>query len=367
MNLKQNMARNIQAGTAIALILALGSSAPSQAGKPAPEPTSKYNTSCANLKTYPGTNFTYCAPAELIPRSINVDGSLAKSPAYGAYDEVTGNAPTHHTGMNPEMDWTNAAAPMCFPIRSKAYANSQVYNPGGDHYPSTAKPSGVQGNPDNYSYPWRDNFCEARGASRANKSCRVGHGHQGQDIRPEKPIPVTYIAIAPEDADVISVPGADGKGFTVTLLGKSPPYRKYRYLHMESVMVSPAHPDIKAGAELGKVSNYFGWHLAPDYARDGNGKYVLDGNGKKIALYKKAADGSDAVDAKGKKIPVMAKVFDHTLIHLHFEIMLAQQETVGGTTYAAKTFVSPYMALVNAYGRRMSLEPGRPDTICHTQ
>ena len=34
---------------------------------------------------------------------------------------------------------------------------------------------------DNFSYPWRDNFCERRGFPVGQ--CPGGHGHQGQDIR----------------------------------------------------------------------------------------------------------------------------------------------------------------------------------------
>src|SRR5262249_56674835 len=36
--------------------------------------------------------------------------------------------------------------------------------------------------PENYSYPWRDNFCETRNFYVGQ--CPGGLGHQGQDIRP---------------------------------------------------------------------------------------------------------------------------------------------------------------------------------------
>ena len=324
------------------------------------------NQPCATIVTYPGTNFRYCKPADLIPRSITAKGTAATFPAYGAWDETVNGTTVHHGGMDPAMDWSDAIARMCFPIRSKAYANSLVYRPGGDHYPSTLHPAGSQSNSENFGYPWRDNFCESRDASRKNAECNVGHGHQGQDIRPEKPVKVTYTAIAPEDANVVSVPGADGKGFTVTLLGKSPPYRKYRYLHMEQVKVSPAHPFIHAGDEIGLVSDYFGWHMEPQFLKNGKA-FAKDAQGKKIPLYVKNASGTVRLDAKGRPIQQTAKVFDHTLIHLHFEIFLSQAETVDGRLYKAGTYVSPYVALVNAYGRRQLLTPGQPDSLCHTQ
>ena len=348
---------------------ARAATAPSPPPSPSPTPVSgvdAVNQPCTHVITYPGTTFRYCGPDDLIPRSITANGSPAKAPAYGAWDETVNGATVHHGGMDPNMDWSDAIVKMCFPIRSKAYANSLVYRPGGDHYPSTLHPAGSQSNAENFGYPWRDNFCESRDASRKNPSCNVGHGHQGQDIRPEKPVKVTYVAIAPEDANVVSVPGADGKGFTVTLLGKSEPHRKYRYLHMEQVQVSPDHPFIHAGDEIGLVSDYFGWHMEPQFVKNGKA-FALDGQGHKIPLYVKSADGAVQVDAKGKPIQVKTKVFDHTLIHLHFEIFLSQAETINGTLYKAGTYVSPYVALVNAYGRRQLLTPGETDVSCRTQ
>ena len=41
-----------------------------------------------------------------------------------------------------------------------------------------------EGHPENYAYPWRNNFCEARGgAPGSTLECPAGRGHQGQDIR----------------------------------------------------------------------------------------------------------------------------------------------------------------------------------------
>jgi hypothetical protein len=65
-----------------------------------------------------------------------------------------------------------------FPLeQGPAYLNSQVYRPGGDH-----AGDGDQCDATNYSYPWRDNFCEARKWD--VKFCPTGKGHQGNDIRP---------------------------------------------------------------------------------------------------------------------------------------------------------------------------------------
>ena len=350
----------VLAGTATAAVPppAPASAAKAKPAKPKPPTVDETNLPCNNVATYPGTQFRYCGPDDLIARSIRADGKTSAAPAYGAWDETVDGKTVHHAGMDPNMDWSSATQTMCFPIASLAYANSLVYRPGGDHYPGIppAKSVGGQSDPQNFGYPWRDNFCESRDKSRKNASCGVGHGHQGQDIRPQSPVKVTYAALAAEDANVISVPGADGKGFTVTLQGKSPPYRKYRYLHMENVQVSPAHPFIHAGDVVGYVSDYFGWHWQPQYEKDATGK--------KVPAYVKDADGTDKLDAKGKPIPVQTKVYDHTLIHLHFEIFLSQAEIIDGVTYKAGTYVSPYVALINAYGRRQALAPGAPDTAC---
>src|SRR5690606_9414724 len=56
------------------------------------------------------------------------------------------------------VDDTVYAPGMRFPIENApAYANSQVYNPGG-----YLGPAGGQCDAVNYSYPWRDNYCEIR-------------------------------------------------------------------------------------------------------------------------------------------------------------------------------------------------------------
>src|SRR5467141_4052304 len=65
--------------------------------------------------------------------------------------------PGSGTGRHDE---TVYAPGIRFPIEKlPAYANSQVWNPGGKSGP----PGGDQCDPNNYSYPWWDNFCETRG------------------------------------------------------------------------------------------------------------------------------------------------------------------------------------------------------------
>jgi len=58
------------------------------------------------------------------------------------------------------LDRTVWSPNLCFPMADGGFANSQVYGAGGGKGPKD-KPS--QCDASNYSLPWRDNFCEARG------------------------------------------------------------------------------------------------------------------------------------------------------------------------------------------------------------
>ncbi|WP_443750730.1 M23 family metallopeptidase [Asticcacaulis solisilvae] len=204
-------------------------------------------------------------------------------------------------------DTSNWAPGICFPIAATAaYANSQVYSPGGDHYPSYGHASGSQCDSKNYSYPWHDNFCEAR--SWSNVMCKSGQGHQGQDIRPQTCKAKTYWAIAVEDGTITQV-----GSYTVALTGTDTPHRIFRYLHLDAGTLKVKVGDhVVRGQKIGLVSDNFG-----------------TSNG----------------------------VPQHTTIHLHFEIRVAQSETLSdGTVLAASSFVPPYTALVDAYSRHLNGE-----------
>ena len=203
-------------------------------------------------------------------------------------------------------DATNWAPGICFPLaQTPDYANSQVYGPGGDHYPSTSATNhGSQCDGANYAYPWHDTFCEAR--SWTNPVCKSGSGHQGQDIRPTTCKKDTYWAVAAEDGVITQV-----GSYTVAVTGNASPHRIFRYLHMQSASVLVKVGDhVARGQKLGLVSNNFG---------------VSNG------------------------------VQQYTTIHLHFEVRVAQAETMAdGTQLAANAFVPPYIALIDAYRRKLA-------------
>jgi hypothetical protein len=132
---------------------------------------------------------------------------------------------------------------MRFPIEvAPAFANSQVYMNGGMY-----GPGGSQCDKVNYSYPWRDNYCEKR--TWDMPLCPAGQGHQGQDIRPATCKDKQYFCVA----------AADG---TITNIGTYSVYltaadgTRYDYLHMGDVSVSVG-AKVKKGDRIGKVSNQY--------------------------------------------------------------------------------------------------------------
>ncbi len=195
-------------------------------------------------------------------------------------------------------DPTIWAVGMRFPMEAgPAYPNSQVYGYGGYQAPGP----GGQCDARNYSYPWRDNFCETR--SWTNGQCPAGRGHQGQDIRPATCVKKVHWVVAPENGKITAI-----GGYTVTFLGDSG--RIYRFLHMDMAGVHALFPNsaskngITRGQHLGKVSADF---------------------------------GSTA-----------------TTIHLHFEIK-APVSSGGGA--AVVQFVPPYSSLVDSYSRLLNGAP----------
>jgi len=135
---------------------------------------------------------------------------------------------------------------MRFPIEnSPAYANSQVYRPGG-----FLGGGGAQCDSSNYSYPWQDNFCETRRWSMP--LCPGGTGHQGQDIRPATCVKDKHWAVATESGRITNI-----GSYSVTLVGDSG--IRHRYLHMNKNRLNVSTGQrVTKGQRLGLVSNFFG-------------------------------------------------------------------------------------------------------------
>lgn len=136
---------------------------------------------------------------------------------------------------------------MRFPMEEgDAYANSQIYGPGG-----YMGPGGGQCSASNYSYPWYDNYCESR--SWTMPLCPSGTGHQGQDIRPATCDDNVHWIVAGADGTITN-DDRDG-GYAVYLMGDDG--TRYDYLHMRSTTVSVGQR-VSRGDRLGRASNRFG-------------------------------------------------------------------------------------------------------------
>jgi hypothetical protein len=156
----------------------------------------------------------------------------------------------------------------------------------------------------NTSYPWRDNFCEARSFSVGQ--CPGGFGHQGQDIRPAPcPPPDEGDAVRcnPKQQGVVAV--RDGivirtpKQQAATLqINTRTEHIRFRYMHM-----NPS-------------------------ALDADG--IL--NGRSVG--------------EGEKIGVVSNFLDHpngTSLHLHFDVQVFTRD--------GWLWVNPYVTLISAYER----------------
>ncbi|MBW2522834.1 MAG: peptidoglycan DD-metalloendopeptidase family protein [Deltaproteobacteria bacterium] len=142
------------------------------------------------------------------------------------------------------VDWTVYAPNMRFPIElAPAFANSQVYMNGGSQGPGGGQCDSV-----NYSYPWRDNYCEIR--SWTMPLCPAGQGHQGQDIRPATCANHAYWCVATTAGTITNVG-------TYSVYLTAADGTRYDYLHMSNVAVSVGQ-SVSRGQRLGMVSNQFG-------------------------------------------------------------------------------------------------------------
>jgi hypothetical protein len=173
----------------------------------------------------------------------------------------------------------------------------------------------------NTSYPWQDNFCEAR--SFGVGQCAGGYGHQGQDIRPA-PCPTDdgatacepkqQAVVAVRDSVVIRSPKQQA---TTLQINTRTEHLRFRYMHM-----NPASLDA-----------------------DGilNGRHV----------------------AEGEKIGVVSNYLDHpngTSRHLHFDVQVFTRD--------GWLWVNPYVTLISAYerairGRGREIGPPSVSTIAH--
>jgi hypothetical protein len=186
-----------------------------------------------------------------------------------------------------------------FPAEGPAYLNSQVYMHGGSQAALNGK-TGGQCDPENYAYPWRDNFCEKRG--RDQYFCAQG-GHTGVDIRPASCVKEVHWAVAPEAGEIYSI-GTYG----VRMMADDGTWYQFLHLDMANLAVTEGQ-DVVPGQRIGKFSNVF-------------------------------------FDNAGNPAP--------TTIHMHLDMKESYAPTNGDPPFIDR--VNPYMTLVKAYERKLAGE-----------
>jgi murein DD-endopeptidase MepM/ murein hydrolase activator NlpD len=243
-------------------------------------------------------DFTYFSPGLIIPNT-----GLRKD-----------------TGGRP--DYT-VYARLRFPLKeAPAFANSQSFNNWGDcdftgrsvrsprrkDQPYSCNVNGRplvfnEGAPSNYSYPWRDNFCEHRRFFVGQ--CPGGEGHQGQDIRPsscailndgaDRCQPYQHEVVAAHDGFILRAPKQEA---VYLFINTTSTHARVRYMHMNPNQLDAdgivSGKLVHEGDRIGKVGNY--------------------NNRERGTTY-----------------------------HLHFDMQVP--------TKLGWVFVSPYMTLVSAYER----------------
>jgi murein DD-endopeptidase MepM/ murein hydrolase activator NlpD len=228
-------------------------------------------------------------------QALPIERPRQKSPTFAYYSPGRLLAGTGFGGQSGRTDYT-VYTQIRFPMaEAPAYINSQMFQ--SRNRPLTPD----QTAPPNYSYPWRDNFCERRGFPVGQ--CPAGIGHQGQDIRPPRcqPPPGSdrctprHDLVAVRDGAILRAPKQEAAYLVVNTETE---HIRFRYLHM-----SPAKMDqdrvlsgrrVYEGEVIGQVGNYS--------KREGGTSY-----------------------------------------HLHFDIQVPTRD--------GWVFVNPYMTLVASYER----------------
>jgi murein DD-endopeptidase MepM/ murein hydrolase activator NlpD len=202
---------------------------------------------------------------------------------------------TTFRGRGGRTDYT-VYSQIRFPLaEAPAFANSQMFQN------RNRAPVPEPGVSPNYSYPWRDNFCERRGFEVGQ--CPAGVGHQGQDIRspPCKPEPGqercerrdTIVAV--RGGVILRSPMQEA---AYLIVNTATEHVRFRYLHMhprkmdEDNVLSGRR--VHEGEPIGEMGNY-------------------------------------------------SKKEGGTSYHLHFDVQVPTKD--------GWVFVNPYMTLVAAYER----------------
>jgi hypothetical protein len=193
---------------------------------------------------------------DLIPESVERPFTMSSDFTYRPPGDIVAHSASRK--LNGRVDYT-AYSQIRFPLeKAPAFAHSQSF-----HLRKSDKFDELAVGPT--SYPWQDNFCEAR--SFGVGQCASGFGHQGQDMRPA-PCPLhddgpehcdskQRAVVAVRDAVLIREPKQQAATLQVNTRNE---HIRFRYMHMDpSAMdadgvLNGRH--VEEGEKIGVVSNY---------------------------------------------------------------------------------------------------------------
>ena len=232
-------------------------------------------------------------PARHTVHAVAIDRPQQVAPQftyYGPGDLIPGSGP-NHSGVG-RADYT-VYARVRFPKKSAPdFANSQSFNSWGncDFTGRTARVARKDASyrckvndrplifdeaaPRNYSYPWRDNFCEHRHFYVGQ--CPGGHGHQGQDIRPsfcklynsgaDRCLPYQHDVVAVRDGMILR---ARNWQAVYLFANTANTHVRVRYMHMNPHQLDDAGMlsgrRVREGEVIGKVGNFNGHEHGTTY------------------------------------------------------------------------------------------------------
>lgn len=204
-------------------------------------------------------DFTYYGPGRLLPNTgtkgrsgvtdytvySNIRFPFAKAPAYANSQSFMNWGDCDQTGRVPGPRQHKGASYRCR-VNSK---------------PLIFDESALE----NFSYPWRDNFCEHRFFFVSQ--CPSGLGHQGQDIRPrtcklrnegaDRCQAYQDEVVAVSDGMILRAPKQEG---LILAVNSENTHLRFRYLHMNPHQMDEvgllSGQRVQAGEIIGLVGNY---------------------------------------------------------------------------------------------------------------
>jgi hypothetical protein len=214
------------------------------------------------------TVFTYHSPGDILPGTgFRRKGGVADYTVYSKIRFPLADAPAFANSQS-FMNWGNCEATGRYGAGTLGGVRAYRCRVNGQMLVLD------ESAPENYSYPWRDNFCETRNFYVGQ--CPGGLGHQGQDIRPafckqriegaNRCEPYLHDVVAVRDGAVLRAPTQEALYIVVNAPDE---HIRFRYLHMlpkqfnADGMVSGRL--VHEGEVIGKVGNFFRRERATTY------------------------------------------------------------------------------------------------------